>query len=313
MIIYSFYDIHLLIVMNYTLHQLKVFIKIVELRSVTRASEELHLSQPAVSIQLKKLQDQFEIPLTEVVGRQLYITNFGQRIAELGKNVLNEAEEIRFTTNAFKGLLTGELKISVVSTAKYVIPYFLEGFMSQHPEVDIKIDVSNKQKVIEGLNSNESDFSLVSVLPKNVEVKTLELLENELVLVGQSEFKDLVVNKKTLPELTLIFREEGSATRAAMEGFLNKQKIEGYKRMELVSNEAVKQAVLAGIGFSVMPIIGLKNELANKSLHVFPIQGLPIKTNWNLVYQKNKRLSPSATALLQYIEDHRGSILERYF
>ena len=151
--------------MNYTLHQLKVFIKIVELRSVTRASEELHLSQPAVSIQLKKLQDQFEIPLTEVVGRQLYITNFGQRIAELSKNVLNEAEEIRFTTNAFKGLLTGELKISVVSTAKYVIPYFLEGFMSQHPEVDIKIDVSNKQKVIEGLNSNESDFSLVSVLP----------------------------------------------------------------------------------------------------------------------------------------------------
>ncbi len=132
--------------MNYTLHQLKVFIKIVELRSVTRASEELHLSQPAVSIQLKKLQDQFEIPLTEVVGRQLYITNFGQRIAELGKNVLNEAEEIRFTTNAFKGLLTGELKISVVSTAKYVIPYFLEGFMSQHPEVDIKIDVSKNRK-----------------------------------------------------------------------------------------------------------------------------------------------------------------------
>jgi len=149
--------------MNYTLHQLKIFLKIAECKSITKAADQLHLTQPAVSIQLKRLQDQFEIPLTEVIGRQLYVTDFGQQILEVSKRVLSEAEVIKTTIDQYKGFLTGKIKISVVSTGKYVIPYFLQAFMEKYPGVEMIIDVSNKNRVVQSLVQNESDFSLVSV------------------------------------------------------------------------------------------------------------------------------------------------------
>jgi len=166
--------------MRYTLHQLRVFLQIVESQSITKAAEALFLIQPAVSIQLKRLQDQFEIPLTEVIGRQLFITEFGKHIAEVSKNVLREAEEIKTTINQYKGLLTGKIKVSVVSTGKYILPYFLQKFMAKYPGVEMKIDVSNRERVIEDLSNNESDFSLVSVLPENIPVTKIPLMENRL-------------------------------------------------------------------------------------------------------------------------------------
>ncbi|WP_306643678.1 LysR family transcriptional regulator [Sanyastnella coralliicola] len=299
--------------MNYTLHQLRIFLKIVEHRSITRASEDLHLTQPAVSIQLKRLQDQFEIPLTEVIGRQLYITDFGQEIAEVSKKILKEADGIKATVNSYKGILTGEIKISIVSTGKYVIPYFLQGFMKKYPGVEISIDVSNKNQVIENLNNNRSDFYLVSVLPEDTPVEAVELMENRLIMVGSSKYADMKLTKSKLNDLTLIYREEGSATRNAMEDYLAKKKISPSKSMELVSNEAVKQAVNAGIGFSIMPLIGLRNELSLKSMHVFPMQGLPIITTWNLIYNKSKRLTPADEALISYLEENKEAITKEYF
>ena len=156
--------------MNYTLHQLQIFLKIAELKSITKASEALHLTQPAVSIQLKNFQDQFPIPLTEVVGRQLYITDFGMEIAKAAEKILNEVHAINYKTLAFKGQLSGRLKISVVSTGKYVMPYFLSDFMKQNKGVDLIMDVTNKSRVVESLENNEVDFALVSVLPKNLKV-----------------------------------------------------------------------------------------------------------------------------------------------
>jgi DNA-binding transcriptional LysR family regulator len=129
--------------MNYTLSQLQIFLKVTQTLSVTKASEELHLTQPAVSIQLKKFQDQFDIPLTEVVGRKIYITDFGREIAELAENILNQAYTIHNKTLAHKGQLTGRLKISVVSTGKYVMPYFLSDFIKLHPGIELLMDVTN--------------------------------------------------------------------------------------------------------------------------------------------------------------------------
>ena len=134
--------------MNYTLHQLQIFLKITQKQSITKASEELHLTQPAVSIQLKNFQDQFSIPLTEVVGRQLYVTNFGMEIYEIAESILNEVGAIAYKTESFKGLLSGKLRISVVSTGNYVMPYFLNGFLKLHPQIDLVLDVSNKTNVI---------------------------------------------------------------------------------------------------------------------------------------------------------------------
>lgn len=299
--------------MNYTLHQLKVFLKIVEFQSITKASEALFLTQPAVSIQLKRLQDQFEIPLTEVIGRQLYITDFGKKIAEVSRNILKEADAIKTTIDQYNGLLTGKITVSVVSTGKYIIPYFLTGFMKKYPGVEMIVDVSNREKVLESLAGNESDFSLVSVQPQNIIVNNIDLMENRLFMVASSQIDKGKLTPKSLEDETIILREKGSATRKAMEQYLEKYNISYKKSMVLVSNEAVKQAVLAGIGFSIMPLIGLRNELANGSLKICPMEGLPIVTNWNLIYDQRKKLTPASAELISYINQHKQVIVDQYF
>lgn len=301
--------------MHYTLHQLRVFQSICRLKSITKAAEELHLTQPAVSIQLKKLQDQFEIPLTEVIGRQLYVTDFGNQIMEVSQRILAEAEAIRTTVEQYKGLLSGKVSISIVSTGKYVLPYFLKEFAQAHPMIDLKIDVTNKNKVLESLARNETDFSLVSVLPENLPTENLELLQNHLYLISDSEreFPKRKLKPEEVTNYPLIFRENGSATRMMMERFFKQNNVKVDKYMELVSNEANKQAVNAGLGVSIMPLIGLRNELMYKSLKIVPVEGLPIVTSWYLIYNKGKNLTPAAKELLSYIKSHKDEIVETHF
>lgn len=301
--------------MNYTLHQLQVFLKITQTKSITKAAEELHLTQPAVSIQLKNLQDQFEIPLTEIVGRQLYVTDFGKEIAIAAQNIIDEVYNINFKTLAFKGILTGKLKISVVSTGKYVMPYFLSKFTNDNNGIELEMDVTNKLKVIKSLKNNEVDFALVSTLPSGIDVSSEILLPNKLFLVATTEDKALNV-KKTNEYITnnsLIYREEGSATRIAMENYMKKQGVQAKMKLQLTSNEAVKQAVIAGLGLSIMPLIGLKNELENKTIKIIPVKNLPIITNWTLIWLKGKKLSPTAAAFLKFVREEKGTIIENHF
>ena len=170
--------------MNYTVHQLQIFLKVVQNKSITKASEELFMTQPAVSIQLKNFQDQFEVPLTEVIGRQLYITDFGKEIATIAERVIQELENINYKTQAYQGIMTGKLTISSASTGKYVIPYFLSGFLERNTGIDLVLDVTNKSKVVESLKNNEIEFALVSVLPQNLNLEQEILIENKLYLVG---------------------------------------------------------------------------------------------------------------------------------
>ena len=301
--------------MNYTLHQLQVFLKVTEVQSITKAADELHLTQPAVSIQLKNFQDQFNIPLTEVVGRKLYTTDFGREIARSAEKILNEVHAINYNTSAFKGQLTGRLKISSVSTGKYVIPYFLSGFLQEHADVELLLDVTNKSKVIESLGNNEVDFALVSVLPDLLKIDKVDLMQNKLYLVNNTSvsFKKSPYDKKIVERLPVIFREAGSGTRHTMEKFLNQHHIQVRKKMELTSNEAVKQAVLAGLGCSIMPLIGIRSELTHGELQIIPVKGLPIKSTWQLIWLKNKNFSPVAAAFLEYIKREKASIIERKF
>lgn len=301
--------------MNYTLHQLRVFYEIAEKKSITRASEALFLSQPAVSIQLKKFQDQFDISLTEVIGRQLYVTDFGKEIALAAKNILDQADEIKYKTLAYKGELVGQIKIAVVSTAKYVMPYFLSDFLRQHTGVDLIMDVTNKATVLASLDKNTADFTMMSVLPQMHQMDHLALMPNQLLLVASPKLTiDEDLEKlETLEKLPLIFREQGSATRTAMEDFLSKNNISAKKKIELTSNEAVKQAVIAGLGCSIMPLIGIRNELKNGDLQILPIEGLPITTTWYLVWLKNKKFSPAAKAYLTFIKEEKDRIIEQEF
>lgn len=299
--------------MNYTLHQLKVFLKIYQNKSITKTSEELHLSQPAVSIQLRNFQDQFSIPLTEQVGRKIFITDFGKEIAYIAEKILNDVESINYKTNAYKGLLTGRLKFSIASTGKYVMPFFLSGFTQKFKAVDLVIDVTNKTKVVESLEKNEIDFALVSVLPDKLAIESIDLLPNQLFLVGSVNSSYSISKVKHLKDVPLILREPGSATRKAMEDFILQKKIISSKKIELTSNEAVKQAILAGLGFSIMPLIGIKNELKDKELEIIPVKGLPITTTWQLIWLRSKQLSPVAKAYLNYVEEHKKQISQEHF
>lgn len=301
--------------MNYTLHQLQIFLKVVKTQSVTKASEELHLTQPAVSIQLKNFQDQFDIPLTEVVGRRLYITDFGNEIAEVAEKIINQVEAINFKTLAYKGQLTGRLKISIVSTGQYVMPYFLADFVNEHPGIELQMDVTNKSIVISSLEKNDVDLALVSVLPTTLNIEKLDLLQNKLYLVANSktDYKSDENPNEIFKEIPLIFREKGSGTRQTMERFIERNAVIIQKKMELTSNEAVKQAVIAGLGCSIMPLIGIKNELSNNELQIIPFKGLPIKTSWSLIWLKGKKHSPVAAAFLDYMNKEKSSIIKEKF
>ncbi len=300
--------------MHYTLHQLAIFTKVCEIRSISKVAEEMHLSQPAISIQLKKLQEQFDVPLTEIIGRQLFVTDFGEKILKLSREILDRASLIEQTTNEYKGLISGQLKISAVSTGKYVIPYFLTSYAKAHPQVDIVVDVTNKNLVVNSLSKNETDFALVSVMP-DLSLDKIKLMDNVLQLIAGPEFYHLgnKINGKELSELPLILREKGSATRAAMENYLKKKNITKYKSMELTSNEAVKQAVMAGLGVSIMPLIGLRQQLKSDALRCIQCPNLPVQTQWNLVWSKGKQFSPAANAFVNHIRDHKEDIIEQYF
>ncbi len=291
--------------MNYTIHQLQIFLKVIQTQSITKASEELFMTQPAVSIQLKKFQDQFDIPLTEVIGRQLYITEFGKEIGIIAEKVIQELENINYKTQAYEGIMSGRLRISSASTGKYVIPYFLSEFLENNSGIDLVLDVTNKSRVIESLKSNETDFALVSVLPDKLEIEEELLIENKLYLFGNSP--DRISNR------ALIYREEGSATRKAMEQYFDASDGRQRKRMELTSNEAVKQAVIAGLGNSIMPLIGLKNELINGELHLLKSKGLPIKTDWRLIWLKGKKLTPVSQVFLDFLRKEKDKIRKDYF
>lgn len=301
--------------MEYTLHQLRIFVKVVECQSITKASEELYLTQPAVSMQLKKFQEQFAVPLTEVVGRRLYVTDFGKEIASSALRILDEIEAINYRTKSFKGQLAGRLKISTASTGKYVMPFFLSDFLRKNPGIDLVMDVTNKTQVVKNLEQNEVDFSLVSVLPDHLKLNSVQLLQNKLYLVGGTRLqRNPKMSIHKLLELhPLLYREFGSATRNSMEQFLERENWPTYKKIELTSNEALKQALIAGLGYSIMPLIGIKNELKIGDLEIVPYKGLPIITHWHLVWLTSKRLSPIAEAYLNYIEDQKEKIIEETF
>ncbi|MDE3212156.1 MAG: LysR family transcriptional regulator, partial [Bacteroidota bacterium] len=240
---------------------------------------------------------------------------FGKEIATAAERILNEVNNINYQTLAYKGHLVGKLKISIVSTAKYVMPYFLSGFLKAHPGIELQMEVTNKSQVLESLEENQVDFSLVSVLPTHLIIEKIELMQNKLFLVGNPsrKFKKTIYDKSIFEQLPLIYREPGSGTRYVMEKFINKNRLPVKKKMELATNEAVKQAVMAGLGYSIMPLIGIKNELINEDLQIIRVKGFPIKSVWSLIWLKGKSFSPASDAFLKYLRAEKEGIIKDRF
>ena len=272
------------------------------------------MTQPAVSIQLKNFQDQFEIPLFEIISRRIHITPFGHEIATSAKEILFQAELLKHKALKYRGELTGTLRLSIVSTGKYVLPFFLQPFLAKHPGVDLQMDVTNKELVIESLNRNEVDFALVSILPDRLLVDSIPILDNSLYLFSSPKVDtSLNMTPKDLVNYPLILREKGSGTRQSMERFLKQHGIAVRRKLELTSNEAVKQAVKAGLGMSIMPLIGLKHELEAGELTLVPIDGLPVRTQWQLISLKGKRHGPVAEAFKDFVLEKKDELAQQYF
>jgi DNA-binding transcriptional LysR family regulator len=244
----------------------------------------------------------------------LYVTEFGKEVAVAAEKILEEVYAINYKTAQYKGQLSGRLRISVVSTGKYVIPYLLADFMKAHPGVELVLDVSNRANVALNLERNETDFSLVSVLPDRLNLEEVTCMKNQLFLVGNAPLAIEQINwRKQLEGLTWVKREAGSATRKAMDDYLASHDIHIRRNIELTSNEAVKQALIAGLGYSIMPLIGIRNELKLGDLTIIPIPDLPLESTWRIVWPKGKKHNGVALAFKDYLVQNMATITEKSF
>lgn len=295
--------------MDFNLRQLQLFCSVAENKSITKASIALDLTQPAISIQLKKLQENFETPLIETRGKQIFISDFGQVFYKQAREILQKVEDFKYELDSFNGVLSGKLKISTVSTGKYIMPFYLKDFLNLNQKIDLKLDVSNRKQVISDLINYEIDFALVSVLPNDTEFEEEILMKNPLYLIGPSS----ITKKNKSEEYQLIYREEGSGTRIVMQRHFDLINYSPKIKMELTSNEAVKQAVIAGLGYSMLSLVSVKNELKLNELEIIPDVQMRVRSQWRLIWLKDKKLSPIALAFIKFIQSNKLKIYEKNF
>lgn len=302
--------------MNLTLHQLKAFRTIAKFQSITKAAEAMSMTQPAVSIQLKNLQEQFEVPLTEIIGKKIHITEFGQELVETADRIFGELDQVEEKMLELKGLLGGKIRISAVSTGKYIIPYLMADFMKIFPHVEISLSVSNRYKVLAQLQENSTDLALVSLWPDDLDLESIQLAENKWFLACAPENKaqyQAFINTGAWDKVPFVLREKGSGTRTIMEKFFNDRDIQVETRLELATNEAVKQALMAGLGASLLSNFSMAPEIKEGRIALLEFPDLPLKADWKLIWLKQKKNSPAVKAFIRWLTENRKEILFTHF
>jgi LysR family transcriptional regulator, low CO2-responsive transcriptional regulator len=289
-----------------TLHQLKVFEATARHGSFTRAAEELFLTQPTVSMQVKQLTKAIGLPLFEQVGKRLYLTDAGRELYSTCQEIFQRLDQLEMTIANFKGMKQGKLRIAVITTTKYFMPRLLGPFCQSYPGIDVSLTVTNHERVIERLANNQDDLYVMSQLPEHVDVKSHPFLENPLVVVAPYDHP--LVGQRNIPfkrivEESFIMREPGSGTRGTLQKLLDEQKLSVKMRLELGSNEAIKQAVASGLGLSVLSRHTLMPETSNPELAILDVEGFPISRQWYVVYLSGKQLSVVANTFLDYLCD----------
>ncbi len=298
--------------MHLTLQQLRLFESVVRHGSFTRAAEEMHLTQPAVSIQIKRLEDQADTPLLEQVGKKMFPTAAGKAVYEAAKEVLERLAVLDDELESLKGEVRGPLRISVVTTGKYFMPHLLGHFLQQHPGVEPSLKFTNRARVVERLMANEDDFVVMGQVPEGDRLVSYPFLENILGFVAPPNHP--LAGRKNLEleevlESRFLAREPGSGTRAAIDRLLAEKGLKAEPYMELGSSEAIKQAVLAGIGVAVLSLHSVQLEQAAGKLAVLDVKGFPIKRRWYAVHLKGKRLSLVARTFLDFILNESSRVL----
>ena len=298
--------------MHLTLQQLKLLESVYRNGSYTLAAKELHLTQPAVSIQIKRLEAQVDLPLFELVGKKIFPTAAGKAVYKASEDILSRVSDLKQSIEALKGEVRGPLELSVVSTAKYFMPRLLGHFLQDCPDVEPKLRFANRARVVERLMNNEDDFVVMGQIPDDKNLVTHPFLENILCVVAPPNHPLVGKKKVRLQDLAkerFIEREIGSGTRLVFDSMLEKQglKIEPY--MELDSSEAIKQAVMAGLGLAVLSLHSLRLEQAAGKLKLLNVVGFPLKRRWYAVHLKGKRLSLVSKTFLDYILAESRNVL----
>lgn len=292
--------------LHFTLRQLRIFAAAARSQSFTRASQELHLSQPAVSMQIRQLENNIELPLFEQTGRQLFLTDAGRVLYGYVKrleDVISEADEV---LEGMKGLHRGHLRVSVASTANYFVARLLANFSKQYPEVSISLDVTNRERLLKQLADNETDIVIMGEPPTDVDLVAEAFMENPLVAIAAPDHPLAGKHKIALEELAehrFVQREAASGTRAAITRFFEEHGLTVQPGLEMRSNEAIKQAIEAGLGVGMVSLHTLELELETGRIAVLDVEGLPLIRHWYMVQRQGKRHTPVMRSFHDYVLD----------
>lgn len=292
--------------MNLTLRQLKVFEAVARHSSYTRAAEELHLTQPAVSMQIKQLEGNIGISLFERLGKKTYLTEAGKELYACSSAISRQLDEIDEILEGMKGISRGRLRVSVASTANYFATRLLAAFSKLHDGITVVLDVTNRAGLLMQLANNETDLVVMGQPPQKLDLVAAGFMDNPLVVIAPPTHA-LAVEKQIpferLQEETFVVREPGSGTRIAMERYFAERGARLATGMEMTSNEAIKQAVEAGLGLGIVSIHTLELELETGRLTVLDARAFPILRHWYIVHREGKRLSPIALAFKEFVLD----------
>lgn len=298
--------------LNVTLRQLKVFEAVARNLSFTRAAEELFLSQPAVSMQIKQLEGNIGVPLFEQLGKKIYLTEGGRefyRYSRAISQILIEAEQV---LAELKGVKRGRLDISVATTANYFATRLLAVFSKQYEHLNYRLDVTNRETLLQQLEANEKDLVIMGRPPDDLDLVAEPFMENPLVVIAQPghALAGQSVALERLRQETFVVRERGSGTRIAMERFFTERGVQIHTGMEMSSNEAIKQAVQAGLGLGIVSVHTLSLELETRRLALLDVEGFPILRHWYVVHRRGKRLTAVAQAFKEFVLAQAEALLQ---
>jgi DNA-binding transcriptional LysR family regulator len=290
--------------MNITFRQIEIFNSVAKLQNYTRAAEQLHMSQPAVSMQIRQLEDSVGLPLFEQIGKKIHLTGAGKQMhsyARIMADLLDEADEV---FEAIKGVERGTLSISVATTASHFATRLLADFAKNHKGITISLDITNRETLQRQLENNEPDLVIMGQPPQGVEVEADAFMKNPLVMIAPANHA--LADKKAIPlshfaSESFVVREPGSGTRGAIQRFFDQHGVPFDTGIEMTSNEAIKQAVEAGLGLGIVSVHTIELELETGRLKILDVEGFPIERDWYVIQRKGKRLSPAAVAFKEFV------------
>lgn len=301
---------------NATFRQLRVFNEVARHLSFVRAAEHLHLTPPAITMQVKELEGHVGMPLFERQGKKVSLTTAGEYMLVYARRILATLKDAEDAALRLQRLEIGQLTIGMVSTAKYFIPRLLVNFRREHPGIEVKLVVGNREQLVQMLRDNEVDIAIMGRPPKDLATRAEPFAAQPHVFIAPPDHPVLGVghpDATVLSQFALITREEGSGTRAAMEKFFRDHRVQPSSVMEMQSNETIKQAVMAGMGLSFLSLHVLELELKNRLLTILDVPNTPVVRNWNVVHTLSKVLSPAAEAFRYFMLEEGEAFLHAHF